>query len=94
MLQKNQVVDFFRDVNQNSNDEFEVKKDTIQFMNYKFGAKRHQITLNKINLILKLGVAFNSLFLKLVLKRIQVSKLILMNDIEYGDQGLLTNDIS
>ena len=41
MLQKNQVVDFFRDINQNANDEFEVEKDSIQFMNYKFEAKRH-----------------------------------------------------
>ena len=63
-------------------------------MNYKFEGKRHNITLNKIKLILSLGVAFKSLFLKLVLKRIQVAKLILMNDIEYGDTGLLTNDIS
>ena len=48
MLQKNQVVDFFRDINQNADDEFEVQKDSIQFMNYKFEAKRHHITLNKI----------------------------------------------
>jgi hypothetical protein len=66
----------------------------MQFLNYKFEAKRHHITLNKIKLILSLGVAVKSLFLKLVLKRINVAKLILMNDIENGDAGLLTNDIS
>ena len=93
MLQKNQCVDYFRDINKND-DEFEIKKDSIEFMRYKFEAKRHYITLNKIKLILSLGIAYKSLYLKLVLKRIQVAKLILMNDIEYGDEGLLTNDIS
>ena len=63
-------------------------------MNYKFTAKRHLITLNKIRLIISLGIATHSLYLKLVLKRISISKDILMNDIEIGDQGLLTTDIS
>jgi hypothetical protein len=56
--------------------------------------KRHNITLNKIKLILSLGIASGSLFLKLVLKRIQIAKLIILNDIENGDPGLLVSDIS
>ena len=63
-------------------------------MAYKFGYKRTKALFNRIQLIISLQITSKSLYLKLILQRIRLSKDILLLEIEQGRASYISHDLS
>ena len=92
IINKDTVIDIFKNIDQDPSS-FR-PQGFMAFMAYKFGYKRTKALYNKILLILSLNITSNSLFLKLLLERIKLSKDILMFEIEQGRASFISHDLS
>ena len=64
------------------------------FLDFKMDVKSRKIVLDRIRIFLGLKLARGELALKMILKRIQLSKEIFIFEIEQGNEAFITKDIS
>jgi len=68
--------------------------DYKKFIKFKLGTRLNEMIINRIKLFQSLKILKGALFLRLALKRIELSKETFMLIIEQGRQTFLANDLS
>lgn len=92
ILKNDKCSDIFKNLNLNKQS-YEV----ISYknaMNHKFDVKRYNMTLNRLRMLINMKLAGGSMFLKLILQRIEFSRKLFMAEIELGRVAFITKDIS
>jgi hypothetical protein len=90
LIYKGSCVDIFRDIGRDEYQGFTVK----HFLRTKFLQMQYAAQYKKINMILGFGLAKGSLYILLLMKRIDVSKDILMLEVEDGLEVFLQSDLN
>ena len=95
LLNKDNVIDIFKDVKgpKMNEDEFE-QTDFDRFLKYKLLIKSSNMILQRIKLVLGLKLMGKMIFLKVLLKRIEIIKELFIADIELGKEVKIPNDLS
>ena len=91
-MKKNECIDIFMDIKKNDHDHIEQKDYTLWLKN-KIIYKSKKIQFDRLNLYLKLGVLKGIVFLKTILKRIELAKELLMLDIEQVKEVKIPEDL-
>lgn len=92
MLKNDKCSDIFKNIASNKQN-----YDVVSYknaMNHKFDVKRFNMTLNRLRMLINMKLAGGSMYIKLVLKRIEYNKKLFMTEIEMGRHAFIMKDIS
>jgi hypothetical protein len=92
-MKKNECNDIFRDIRQNKSVIFE-QKDYKRFLDNKINYKSRKILFNRLNLYLKLGILSESVYIMVLLRRIELSKELFIIELEQGKEVFISKDLS
>lgn len=93
-FQKNSVLDLFKDLKTDEKTQQYEQQNHAKFLHYKFKMKTMKIEFDRIRMFHALHLMSGRLFLRTIIRRIQLSKDIFMLEIEGGKEVFVAQDLS
>ena len=97
VISKGNCIDIFKQKtieNDGNQDKCSIPQSQKKFLKYKVATKSRQIVLHRIQMFIGLGLMQKELYLKGILKRIDLQKDIFIEEIEQGKESSLMKDLS